>query len=786
MNQAALHHHAMPRKVLNSLLTALLLAGSGLVHAQNPAAAHANSIDKLPADLIRPRATAEPQAPIVSDTRSRHVLSLSDMGARYPLNLRGVEGSDTVAFHVPLNELVVSARLNLIYAWSPGLLDELSHINVLVNDQVAYSLPVPREQAGSSQQRSIDIPPYLITSNNRLRLQLIGHYTLDCEDPLHSTLWANISNQSTLELTTERLKLPNDLSLLPSPFFDPMDTRPVTVPVVIAQERDAVSLEAAGTVASWLGTLGNTQGVGFTVSFGQNFPARGSAIVIAREATATQQTSNRRAGASVSIRENPNDPLGKLLVISGRTDSELRTAARALSTGRVTLAGETVIVSENISLGPRQPYDAPNWLPSNRAFRLGEWFTADELAATGYGSPAIRLPLRIAPDLFAWRQDPVPLELSFRYTPQPGRTQSVLLINTDGQFINSAPLLSQEHIRDDTLRALLRRTDELPVKAPMTLPLERLLNQSGLDFQFVFDYEKVSECRDALSDNVRGAIDPDTTLDLSGYPHFKVMPDLSALEHSGFPFTRMADLSETTVVFPPAPATHDIATYLTLMARFGHSTGYPATAVKVAFGNTGLQSTDDLLVIASGPNPWLANWISQQDSPLNALQQRFATSDMVYALNTWTPADARERENPARTELEFSRNGDLALITGFESPNAKGKSVVVVAATSATAQENVTRLLLEGDARGQRLAGSASVLNQNTLTPLVSDYTYHVGALPPLRYLEWLIAPYWRNAPSLHVLAGVGLFLFLILVWSVWRRLTRRKRLANDTPPKKG
>lgn len=711
------------------------------------------------------------------------------MGAAYPLNLRGVDGSDTVEFHVPLNELVLSARLNLVYAWSPGLLSELSQINVLVNDQVAHSLPVPQEHAGSSQQRTIDIAPYLITSNNRLRLQLIGHYTQDCEDPLHSTLWANISNQSTLELTTERLKLPNDLSLLPSPFFDPMDTRPVTVPIVIAQERDAVSLEVAGAVASWLGTLTDTQGVGFTVSFGQNYPARGSAIVIARDAlraTAPPQAAGRRTGATLSVRENPNDPLGKLLFISGLTDSELRTAAWALVTGQATLAGDTVVLTESIALAPRQPYDAPNWLPSNRPFRLGEWFTPDELATSGYAPPAIRLPLRLAPDLFAWRQDPVPLELNFRYTPQPGRTQSTLLINTDGQFVNSAPLLSLDHINDNAVRTVLRRSDELTVKAPMTLPLERLQNQSSLDFQFVFDYQKEGECRDALSDNVRGSIDPDTTLDLSDYSHFKVMPDLAALENSGFPFTRLADLSETTVVFPPQPATPDIATYLTLMARFGASTGYPATAVKVAFGTTGLQSPDDLLVIASGPNPWLAAWISRLDSPLNVLQQRFATSDMVYAPTTWTPADARERENPPRTELEFMRNGDLALITGFESPNAKGKSVVVVAATSATAQEGITRLLLQGDAHGRRLAGSATVFNQNRLTPLVSDYTYHVGALPPLRYLEWLVAPYWRNAPSLHVLAGVGLFLFLIVLWSAWRRLTRRKRLATHTTDKKG
>src|SRR5690606_28522122 len=127
----------------------------------------------------------------------------------------------------------------------------LSHINVLVNGEVASSLAVTKEQGGVNLTREIPIPPRLITEFNRLNLQLIGHYTLDCEDPAHSSLWANISNASTLELRVTRIALENDLALLPRPFFDRRDIRPLNLPFVFAGTPSNAALEAAGVLSSW-------------------------------------------------------------------------------------------------------------------------------------------------------------------------------------------------------------------------------------------------------------------------------------------------------------------------------------------------------------------------------------------------------------------------------------------------------------------------------------------------------------------------------------------------------
>jgi hypothetical protein len=102
--------------------------------------------------------------------------------------------------------------------------------------------------------------------------------------------------------------------------------------------------------------------------------------------------------------------------------------------------------------------------------------------------------------------------------------------------------------------------------------------QSRLQLRYMYDFVKQGECQDIIIDNVRGSIDPESTIDLRGYDHFMAMPNLGVFKDAGFPFTRMADLSETAVVLPDNASAEDLGAYLSLMGRFGAATGYPPRA----------------------------------------------------------------------------------------------------------------------------------------------------------------------------------------------------------------
>src|SRR5690606_29786405 len=129
------------------------------------------------------------------------------------------------------------------------------------------------------------------------------------------------------------------------------------------------------------------------------------------------------------------------------------------------------------------------------------------------------------------------------------------------------------------------------------------------------------------------------------------LPDLRVFGERGFPFTRMADLSETAGVLSSQPAPQDISTYLTLIGRFGESTGYPATHVSVMFGAAALETADkDLVVIASGEHTWLADWAEYMPAVLAGQRKQFGTSDLVFKPISWSTPDPRETQSPVRID----------------------------------------------------------------------------------------------------------------------------------------
>src|SRR5207248_9057758 len=88
-------------------------------------------------------------------------------------------------------------------------------------------------------------------------------------------------------------------------------------------------------------------------------------------------------------------------------------------------------------------------------------------------------------------------------------------------------------------------------------------------------------CAVALSqgDPPHVEIAPDSVLHLEGARHFSMLPDLSLFAFDGWPFTRVADLSETAIVLPDRPAPAELGTALSIVARMAQVTGSVGTGV---------------------------------------------------------------------------------------------------------------------------------------------------------------------------------------------------------------
>ncbi|WP_248767557.1 cellulose biosynthesis cyclic di-GMP-binding regulatory protein BcsB [Pseudomonas sp. MWU12-2345] len=706
-----------------------------------------------------------------------HSLTLKQLGRLDTMNLQGVEAADSVSFNVRADEVVNSAQLLLRYSYSPALLADLSQINVLVNDEVAASLALPKDGAGKPQEQVVNIPAHLITEFNRLRLQFIGHYTMQCEDPQHSSLWAKINNSSELELNVSPIPLKDDLSILPLPFFDRRDSQPLNLPFVFAKAPDHAALEGAGALSSWLGALAAYRGASFTSNVGQ-LPDKGNAIVLVESKDAVQLGGlaiPAPKGPTVTLVTHPGDPHAKLLIVAGRDGAELKLAASAVALGSKALEGNSVLIEHLDSLSPRKPYDAPNWLPSDRPVKLGELLDPKLFSVSGYNPGPIGIPLRLPPDMFNWREEGVRLDLKYRYTPQQESSNSSLLVSLNNTFMKSMPLPSMKSLGGaESLLTLLQKDESLPRESVVRIPLGSAGAQSQLQLRFMFDYIKQGECRDIIIDNMRGLIDPDSTLDLTGYNHYIALPNLGVFNDSGFPFTRLADLSQSAVVLPDGSGPAEWGAYLTVLGRFGDSTGYPATAVQVVDAAQVQSVSDkDLLVLASGDNqPLLKQWIDRLPAGVSGDNHRFSLSDLTLRVRQWISPDPAANQRKPTLTVSYSGPQSSTYLAGFESPLKPGRSVVVIASGKPEGLAEATAAMIGGDAYKDSLQGSLAVVQGKEITSLVADEQYYVGELNLFKRVQWLLS---QNMQWMLLVTVLGLLLVASLLYLALRARAKKR-----------
>ncbi len=717
-------------------------------------------------------------APIVADNAPTRDVTLTFAQIAPPpgsMILRGVNPDGGIEFGMRSDEVVSKAVLNLEYTPSPSLLPVQSQLKVYLNDELMGVLPVTKEQLGKKTQAQVAVDPLYITDFNRVRLEFVGHYRDVCENPASSTLWMDIGRNSSLAMTYQKLTLKNDLSSFPVPFFDPRDNRPLNLPMVFAGVPALAQQQAASIVASWFGTRTGWRGQQFPVSY--DALPDSNAIVFA--------TNDKRpaflrdvppvTAPTVMMMNHPTNPFMKVLVVFGRDDKDILQAAKGIAQGNLLFRGDRVVVDEVKPLLARKPYDAPNWVRTDRAITFSELKTYEEqLQATGLQPASINVAMNLPPDLYLLRSSGIDMNLNYRYTAPPTKDNSRMDISLNNQFLQSFSLTSSQ----DTNRLLLR----LPVlqglldgKTEVSIPALKLgaLNQLRFDFQYMNPMPggTIENCITFQPVQNRVVIGDDSTIDFSKYYHFIAMPDLRAFANAGFPFSRMADLSDTLVVLPAQPTAAQLTTLLDSMGGIGAQTGFPAVNVTLTNDGNQLANKDaDILIIGTLPEKL------KNDERIDLL---------VQATQSWVKTPQRQTDFPAivpdvndrqaDTQTAVSSSGPMAAIVGFQSPYNDQRSVVALLADSPRGYSLLNEAMNDSGKRAA-MYGSVTVIRESGVNGLRVGDIYYVGHLPWFERIWYALS----NHPILlAVLAAVSV---VLLAWVLWRllRIISRRRLDGD------
>lgn len=703
-------------------------------------------------------------------------VTLKELNGLNSLPLRTTVGSASAYFGSRADELVTHMKLVLRYSHSPALLPKESHIKVMLNDEVIGIAPIVKDAGGQTLVQEIDIDPRFIVDRNHLLFQFIGHYAATCEDPLRNSLWADISGASELVTSFVPLTLQNDLSLLPEPFFDRRDIRQLTVPVIFSAAPALSTVNAAGIVSSWFGKLAGERGAKFPTHLDAVPPGHGVVIATNSDRPAFLRGHAPVDGPTIEMITNPADGQSKLLLLLGRDGNDIADAAQSLVLGHAAMSGARVTINSRRDEAPRAAYDAPKWVRSDRPTRLGELIDyPQQLQATGHASRPLKVDLKIPPDIFSLAGRGVPMTLRYRHSPSVRVGESLLTMSLNDEMVQSFDLSPRPD--GNALAAKFSRTDDALQTEERRLPIPtyKLKGQNSLQFAFAFARHQEGPCPDIPPDDTRRAmIDPDSTLDFSGFHHFARMPNLNAFASVGFPFTKYADLSQTVIVMPEHPTRHEIEAAITLLGHFGRATGLPGSRVRIVGpSEESLLADADLLVIGSALEQGvLKNWGPHLPATVSGavrhVSQPTRAKSFLYDWLGFGAGFMADADASIISQEKFSAEGPLALILGFQSPLTPGRSVVALTATAPDQLWQGVTVLGNPDLARQIHGGVSFIRGQRVESLRVGD-TYFVGELP------WWITVWMPFSTHPVLLALLTIAAALLIAMAVWRIRLRRK-----------
>lgn len=724
------------------------------------AAPSASSADRPDSSLTLGTPVVNASMPVLVGTTTKS-WSLQDFGAGQSLRMTPFAAIQGVPFSLPKGQIVTDAELDLSGALSPALLPSVSSVTVQLNDQYVGTIPVSTGRSAFGPLK-FKVNPFFFQQKNVLNFVFAGQYTDNCGNEISPVLWAQVSGQSRLSVTTAPLPPKRLLSSLPAPFLDTDSVKRGVLPFILPEQISVDNsegrgvLKAAGVVASWFGKQADFHHVTFPVSY--KFNGVGDAVVIG---TANGLPGGLGKSLSVSgplITEvaNPSDANATLLVITGRSDTEVLQAANTLAYTSGMLGDVARAGAADITLAPRKPYDAPAFLPTDRVVKFGELVSQSALTGHGYVPGTLSIPFRIAPDLYTWRERPFLSKFSFHppMANQIDLSLSRVDVSLNGVYISSFPW-SLPQKWPSWLSAILPARPAVQ-KHHVELPVWGVYGQNQLNFYFDGRPMARRDCS-AMAGDLSLELDPDSYLDLRRAYHLATLPNLALFANSGFPFTKMADLSETAIVLPDHAGAGVLTAYLDLAGLFGSYTWLPISGVDIVPSREAETIRDkDIIAIglASGGVQTLgeggASLLRASPYRLEGDKLSLKERSILNGIRYMFANEVRQGSQTVTFQGSVSLESSGALIGG-QSPLASGRSVVVLVAGNPQGLNTLINTI-EDPTLEKGIQGDLTFVAGSTISASRSGPTFTVGNAPTWIWVDWYFSEHPLRVIILAVL----------------------------------
>ncbi len=735
--------------------------------AATPAASAAPDIVIPPVAAEAP-AAADPAGALLNQPVSS-TISVAQMGQPRGITLTGGQLQSGILFTLPGDEVITNARLNLSLRVSAALAARNTSLQLMLNGQPLGTLPLGASDSDVSDYQ-LDIPAAMVVSSNNLSFKINDADKLLCEKESAQQYQVTILPKTTLSLEGQQLNIGTSLRNFPRPFIDVQRMTPASVTFGFAANVSPDSVSAAALVASWLGIQSDYRGIRFPVVRG-DLPEHNGILIGHPGDKIGSVTLPAAKGPLLQVIDNPNNPVYKLLLVVGADDAQLRQAANRLTTQPPATDASSLNVPPQ-PIGTRKPYDAPRWINTSRPVRLSELLRKDQsLTTTGIWHDALRVNFRAAPDLFLWDGDAIPVNLHYRFPSESwiDENNSFLNVTLNGTFLRNLTVN-----KVGLLESAWHRLGGDARQEQYTLKLEPYLIYGDNQLALYFNIKPKADapCGVLLNNNIKSRIEEDSWIDLSHTRHFTMLPNLSYFVGASFPFSRLADFSQTTLLLPEAPGDAEIATLLDMAARAGNATGVPLVQNQVLFGLpnggtnlTRLQHSDVLAVSTMQHSAFTQQMLAgtAYQTSGNTLGVKEPTT--VDKLRGWLTGDWSRQQLDA--DRYFSSNEAWRGFVSYRSPWSADRLVVMTVATS-----DQQLLRLHDDLNSARInAGirgdTAIITDENGIR------SFRVGPQFPSGEMPWYMMVVWYANQHSVLMALAALLLSALIGSAAWVMLKR-------------
>ncbi|HEX4503434.1 MAG TPA: cellulose biosynthesis cyclic di-GMP-binding regulatory protein BcsB [Scandinavium sp.] len=743
-----------------------------------------DATDTPPANIDPTDSVPPPAMPPVTDDTTPPVsglvpsmvsgLNLSQMGMPEGIILSGGQLQGGADFTLPGDQVVTAAQLTLDVKVSPEMATRNATLQLMLNGQPLGTVPLGAAENDISHYQ-LDIPAALMVSSNNLSFKINDGDARQCQRDLTDKYRVVILPTSRFNWEGQQLDIGSDLSHFPRPFFDSMQMTPAGVSVSFPARISADTVSAAAVVSSWLGIQADYRGISFE-ALHDRLPDKHGIVIGHPGEQVGGLTLPQTTKPLLKIIPNPANPVYKLLLIVGKDDAALRAAAWRLTRGDFAVQTASSEVDSQ-AIPASRPYDAPRWIPTDHPVKISDLIRKDQsTTVSGVWHEPLRVAFRAAPDLYLWDGETIPLQIGYRFPSENwiDEQKSRLSITLNNTFLSNLPMNKQ-----GILESLWHKLGGDARQERVTIPLEPYLIYGDNQMSMYFDVvpKDNAPCSVLLNNNIKSRITDDSWIDLSRTRHFSLLPNLSYFVGASFPFTRLADFSQTVLLLPEKPSEMQVATMLNMTARSGNATGTALGNNRVVMGipsggaNLEFLRQRDVLAV-SGLDQKQFNQGLLANSPYsltdNTLGVRSATTWQKmqrWIVGDWT-ADGVDADRYLSSNSAWR---------GFVSYRSPWNSDRLVVAALGSSDDQLARLYndLNSPRINAGIRGDTSIItNENTVR------SFRVSTQFPSGQMPWYMMAIWYANQHSGLLAILGLIATSIIglaLTSMFKRHARKR-----------